>query len=55
MRQLRALKNTSLTRSAEKEVAIPGYEVVRVLGRGSFGTVRLIAELPEPRSMDEPN
>ncbi|QIW98750.1 hypothetical protein AMS68_004268 [Peltaster fructicola] len=50
-RQTRALKTTSMARSREKSISIPGFEEVRVLGRGSFGTVRLIAKQLEDRSV----
>ncbi|TKX21635.1 serine/threonine-protein kinase-18 [Elsinoe australis] len=42
--QLRVLKTTSLIRHGMKGIDIAGYEVVRVLGKGSFGVVRLVTE-----------
>ncbi|GAB7347590.1 hypothetical protein MBLNU459_g4470t2 [Dothideomycetes sp. NU459] len=48
LRQVRVLKSTSLARREIKGISIAGYEVVRVLGKGSFGIVRLVTEkLPE--------
>ncbi|PNS20726.1 hypothetical protein CAC42_2971 [Sphaceloma murrayae] len=43
-RQMRVLKTTSLLRHTMKGIDIAGYEVVRVLGKGSFGVVRLVTE-----------
>lgn len=44
LRQVRVLKSTSLARHEIKGISIAGYEVVRVLGKGSFGIVRLVTE-----------
>lgn len=44
LRQTRVLKTTSLARSSVRGVTIPGFEMVRVLGKGSFGVVRLVTE-----------
>lgn len=46
LRQIRALKASSLARHEIKGISIAGYEVVRVLGKGSFGVVRLVIERP---------
>ncbi|KAG8629022.1 hypothetical protein KVT40_002887 [Elsinoe batatas] len=42
--QLRVLKTSSLMRHEMKGIDIAGYQVVRVLGKGSFGVVRLVTE-----------
>ncbi|OQO11649.1 hypothetical protein B0A48_03376 [Cryoendolithus antarcticus] len=44
LRQMRALKTSSIDRHSVKGIAIAGYDVVRVLGKGSFGIVRLVTE-----------
>lgn len=44
LRQVRVLKSSSLARHEVKGISIAGYEVVRVLGKGSFGVVRLVRE-----------
>ena len=44
LRQTRALKTTSLVRSSSKNLAFAGFDLVRVLGKGSFGTVCLVSE-----------
>lgn len=44
LRQTRVLKSTSLARHEVKGISIAGYEAVRVLGKGSFGIVRLVKE-----------
>jgi len=44
LRQMRALKATTLIRQDIKGISIAGYEPVRVLGKGSFGVVRLVTE-----------
>lgn len=41
---MRALKATTLIRQDIKGISIAGYEPVRVLGKGSFGVVRLVTE-----------
>ncbi|GAB7340944.1 hypothetical protein MBLNU457_7290t1 [Dothideomycetes sp. NU457] len=43
-RAMRALKATTLIRQDIKGISIAGYEPVRVLGKGSFGVVRLVTE-----------
>lgn len=44
LRQMRALKTSSIDRHSVKGISIAGYDVVRVLGKGSFGIVRLVTE-----------
>ena len=44
LRQLRVLRSQSNLASRTRGVAVGGYEVVRVLGKGSFGVVRLVRE-----------
>ncbi|KAF2878044.1 kinase-like domain-containing protein [Massariosphaeria phaeospora] len=47
LRQTRALKSKTLTRQNTKGVHISNYDIVRVLGKGSFGVVRLVREKSE--------
>jgi tRNA A-37 threonylcarbamoyl transferase component Bud32 len=47
LRQTRVLKSKSLIRQKTKGVHISNYEIVRVLGKGSFGVVRLVREKSE--------
>ncbi|KAF2267441.1 kinase-like protein [Lojkania enalia] len=47
LRQTRALKSKTLMRQNLKGVHISHYEIVRVLGKGSFGVVRLVREKSE--------
>ena len=46
LRRLRVLKNQSERVSRDKQIpmALAGFEMVRVLGKGSFGVVRLVRE-----------
>ncbi|KAF1995021.1 kinase-like protein [Amniculicola lignicola CBS 123094] len=44
LRQTRLLKSQTLVRRNMKGVHISNYEIVRVLGKGSFGVVRLVRE-----------
>lgn len=44
LRQMRALKASSISRHSVKGISIAGYDVVRILGKGSFGVVRLVTE-----------
>lgn len=44
LRQERVLKATSLSRHLAKGISIAGFDVIRVLGKGSFGVVKLVTE-----------
>jgi hypothetical protein len=44
LRQTRVLKSNTLARRETKGVHISNYDIVRVLGKGSFGVVRLVRE-----------
>ncbi|RMX71744.1 hypothetical protein D0869_15321 [Hortaea werneckii] len=44
LRQARILKATSLNRHKVKGISIAGFDVIRVLRKGSFGVVRLVTE-----------
>jgi len=44
LRQTRVLKSKTNEADRHSGVAIAGYEVVRILGKGSFGVVRLVRE-----------
>ena len=44
LRQSRVLKTKTNNISGSKGVSVAGYEVVRILGKGSFGVVRLVRE-----------
>ncbi|KAI9846863.1 MAG: hypothetical protein M1837_003475 [Sclerophora amabilis] len=44
LRQSRALKSMSLKNARRHGVSVAGYEVVKILGKGSFGVVRLVRE-----------
>jgi serine/threonine protein kinase len=44
LRQMRTLKSSSLSRQDSKGISIAGFDVIRVLGKGSFGVVRLVTE-----------
>ena len=46
LRQTRVLKSKTneVSKSSVSGVAVAGYEVVRILGKGSFGVVRLVRE-----------
>ncbi|KAK7552669.1 protein kinase [Phyllosticta citricarpa] len=50
LRQIRVWKSHSLIRRRSKGISIAGYEVVRILGKGSFGVVRLVREREVPPS-----
>ena len=59
LRQLRVMKSSSVTRHQAKGVSIAGFDVIRVLGKGSFGVVRLVTERTgngkqKQRDSDEP-
>lgn len=57
LRQTRVLKTKTneISKSSGSGVAVAGYEVVRILGKGSFGVVRLVREksdtLPAPYTL----
>lgn len=57
LRQTRVLKTKTneISKSSGSGVAVAGYEVVRILGKGSFGVVRLVREksdaLPAPHTL----
>ena len=44
LRQIRVTKSSTLVRRETKGVHISNYDIVRVLGKGSFGVVRLVRE-----------
>ncbi|KAK5119510.1 hypothetical protein LTR85_007610 [Meristemomyces frigidus] len=44
LRQTRVLKATSIARHSRKGTSIAGFDAIRVLGKGSFGVVRLVTE-----------
>jgi serine/threonine protein kinase len=44
LRQTRVLKSQTLARQSMKGVHVSNYDIVRVLGKGSFGVVRLVRE-----------
>lgn len=46
LRQERVLKASSIARHSVKGISIAGFDVIRVLGKGSFGVVRLVTERP---------
>jgi serine/threonine protein kinase len=61
LRQMRIMKSKTLVRQSIKGVHVSNYDIVRVLGKGSFGVVRLVREKSEhnssssgsePRSID---
>ena len=41
---MRVLNSSSIARHRVKGVSIAGFDVIRVLGKGSFGVVRLVTE-----------
>jgi len=45
LRQTRVLKGKTNEMAKDSGVAVAGYEVVRILGKGSFGVVRLVREV----------
>jgi len=51
LRHLRALKISSSSRRKIKDIGIDGYEVVQMLGKGSFGIVRLVIEKQKHSSL----
>ena len=44
LRQKRVLNASSIARHQVKGISIAGFDVIRVLGKGSFGVVRLVTE-----------
>lgn len=48
-----ALKATTLIRQDIKGISIAGYEPVRVLGKGSFGVVRLVTESKSQKHIED--
>ncbi|KAK5020259.1 hypothetical protein LTR60_000682 [Cryomyces antarcticus] len=54
LRQVRIFKTKAVARHKVKDISVAGYEVVRVLGKGSFGVVRLVRELAERASPQQP-
>lgn len=50
LRQDRVLNSKANTMKQAKGVSIAGYEVVKVLGKGSFGVVRLVKEKVQPQT-----
>ena len=51
LRRSRALKVKSLSMLTSGKVSVADYEIIRVLGKGSFGVVRLVREKPEGSSL----
>ncbi|KAI1921562.1 hypothetical protein LOZ12_002730 [Ophidiomyces ophidiicola] len=49
LRQDRALKSWSNSPRLRESMSIAGYEVIKVLGKGSFGVVRLVRETLAPQ------
>jgi serine/threonine protein kinase len=49
LRQDRVLKSKANAMKKANHVSIAGYEVVKVLGKGSFGVVRLVKEKAQPQ------
>lgn len=54
LRQSRVLKSKSNHMTGSKGVSIAGYEVVRILGKGSFGVVRLVREKSDSEQRPSP-
>ncbi|KAF2821592.1 kinase-like protein [Ophiobolus disseminans] len=50
LRQTRVMKSKTLVRQSIKGVHVSNYNIVRVLGKGSFGVVRLVREKSEQHS-----
>jgi serine/threonine protein kinase len=50
LRQTRVMKSKTLVRQRIKGVHVSNYDIVRVLGKGSFGVVRLVREKSEHHS-----
>ncbi|KAA6413009.1 MAG: AGC NDR NDR kinase [Lasallia pustulata] len=45
LRQTRVLKSKTNEMTGRRGIAVAGYEIVRILGKGSFGVVRLVREM----------
>lgn len=45
LRQCRALKSKRCCRQSEETVSLAGYKAIKVLGKGSFGVVRLVKKI----------
>jgi hypothetical protein len=54
LRQMRVLKTTSLARRGTKGISIAGFDVIRILSKGSFGVVRLVSERQPKTNANEP-
>jgi hypothetical protein len=50
LRQTRVMKSKTVVRQSIKGVHVSNYDIVRVLGKGSFGVVRLVREKSEHNS-----
>ncbi|KAJ5025990.1 serine threonine-protein kinase cbk1 [Bipolaris maydis] len=44
LRQVRVMKSNTVARRTMKSVHVSNYDIIRVLGKGSFGVVRLVRE-----------
>ncbi|KAK6367293.1 hypothetical protein LTS17_010218 [Exophiala oligosperma] len=52
LRRSRVLKNTTNSAKAAQGIHIGGFEVISILGKGSFGVVRLIKGKPETEASE---
>lgn len=52
LRKLRVAKSKTSQRKPDVRASLAGYEVIRVLGKGSFGVVRLVREKRNPIADD---
>lgn len=53
LRQVRVLKTSAIARHRVKGISIAGYDVIRVLGKGSFGVVRLVTDRKSNHIIEE--